>query len=120
MKPESDLLERLFHEPNRLAIMSALCASDAGLTFAELKDACELTDGNLNRHLKSLEDAGAIQIRKAFVGLKPRTSVRLTHAGLARFREYLEALEEVLDRAKQSLPAARKAASFLAVRPLKT
>jgi DNA-binding MarR family transcriptional regulator len=102
-----------------MAIMSALCAAESGLTFTELKDGCGLTDGNLSRHLKSLEEAGAVRIEKAFVSLKPRTTVRLTAAGLARFREYLEALEEVLVRAKQALPAVRKIATVFAVRPAK-
>ena len=46
-----EALERIFHEPSRMAIMSALCAADGGLTFNELKERCALTDGNLNRHL---------------------------------------------------------------------
>ena len=61
MNPEPhapDALERLFHEPSRLAIMSALAAAErAGLTFTELKEQCRLTDGNLNRHLAALEDS---------------------------------------------------------------
>lgn len=98
-----DALEKLFHEPNRLAIMSALCAADEGLSFAELKDRCSLTDGNLNRHLKALEDARAIRIRKSFVDSKPRTTVRLSKTGLTRFSEYLTALEEVLQKARTAL-----------------
>jgi DNA-binding MarR family transcriptional regulator len=100
-----DALEKIFHEPNRLSIMSAICASDDGLTFNELKDACKLTDGNLNRHLKVLEEANAIKIRKAFVENKPRTTVHITKTGLDRFNEYLSALTEVLKQARQSLPA---------------
>lgn len=50
----SDPLERIFHEPNRLAVMSHLAAAAQGLTFPALRDACGLTDGNLNRHLKAL------------------------------------------------------------------
>jgi DNA-binding transcriptional ArsR family regulator len=104
----ADALERLFHEPNRLAIMSALCAADHGLTFLELKEACGLTDGNLNRHLKALEEADAIRVRKSFVGVKPRTTVYLSKQGLARFSEYLDALAEVLRTAQQALPATSK------------
>ena len=99
-----EALERIFHEPNRLAIMSAVCASRKGLSFGELKEACALTDGNLNRHLKVLEDAGAIRIAKAFVNLKPRTTVRLSEAGVQRFSEYLGALAEVLTKARSALP----------------
>jgi len=103
-----DLLERIFHEPNRLAIMSALCASDKGLTFTELKDRCDLTDGNLNRHLHVLREAGAVSVQKAFVDDKPRTTVSLSEPGLARFSEYLAALEDVLGKARQAMPAPRK------------
>ena len=56
-KPAHDpanALERLFHEPNRLAILSALCTARNGISFTDLRDACRLTDGNLNRHLKAL------------------------------------------------------------------
>ena len=68
-------LEKLFHEPNRLAIVSALCGADNdGLSFKSLKEDCSLTDGNLSRHLKTLEEAGAVRIEKSFVGSRPRTS----------------------------------------------
>ncbi|HBA84984.1 MAG TPA: transcriptional regulator [Verrucomicrobia bacterium] len=103
-----EALERLFHEPNRLAIMSALCAADQGLTFNELKEECHLTDGNLNRHLKVLEEAHAVHIDKAFVDLKPRTTVRLSAQGLREFGEYLDALAEVLKKAKNAVPSAEK------------
>lgn len=100
----SDALERIFHEPNRLAIMSVLCGSRNGITFTELKGACRLTDGNLNRHLKVLEEAEAIRIEKAFVDAKPRTTIFLSETGSKRFSEYLDALAEVVDKARQALP----------------
>ena len=98
-------LERLFHEPNRLAILSALCAADQPLTFTELRDACDLTDGNLNRHLTALEEAGVVGIDKQFVDRKPRTTIRVTPAGLARFRSYLDTLAELLHATRATLPA---------------
>jgi len=106
-----DALEKIFHEPNRLAIMSALCAEDKGLSFNELKSACSLTDGNLNRHLKVLEDAGVVRIEKKFVDAKPRTTVVITGKGLDRFNEYLSALAEVLKKAKKAMPEEKKEAS---------
>jgi len=100
-----DALERLFHEPKRLAIVSALCAvGSEGMTFAELKDECELTDGNLSRHLKTLDEAGVVTVRKSFVGAKPRTTVFVSSAGRDRFIEYLDSLERVLN---QAIEAAR-------------
>lgn len=99
-----ETLERIFHEPSRLAIMSALCAAERGLPFVELRDACRLTDGNLSRHLTALEEAGAIRIAKAFVSGKPRTTIRISAEGLRRFQEYLAALTVILKQAQQALP----------------
>jgi len=112
-----DALERIFHEPARLAIMSALCAaSGEGKTFGELKADCRLTDGNLNRHLAVLEEAGAIRIRKEFVDSKPRTTVFLAPVGLTRFRQYLDALEEMLKTARSAIPETKKAKVNLSAR----
>jgi DNA-binding transcriptional ArsR family regulator len=109
MNPGSDsiyeALEKIFHEPNRLAIMSALCGAREGLVFNELKTLCRLTDGNLNRHLKVLDEAGAVRIEKAFVGSKPQTTISISSGGLRKFNEYLQALGEVLKKAKMSMPA---------------
>lgn len=104
-------LEKIFHEPNRLAIMSALCAADAGLSFSDLKQACDLTDGNLNRHLKVLKESGAVRVKKAFIDDKPRTTVFLSAKGLSRFNEYLEALASVVEQARDALPAQKKTAA---------
>lgn len=117
-----DALERVFHEPNRLSIMSALCAADSGLSFGELKETCSLTDGNLNRHLKALEEADVIRVRKTFVDSKPRTTVSLSRVGLDRFNEYLAALEQVLQKARGSFrPDSRKAgdAPLTAAKPVR-
>ena len=103
-----DELKKIFHEPKRMAIMSALCTAEAGLTFTELKNECELTDGNLNRHLKVLAEAGAVQIKKEFFGVKPRTTVFLTEKGIEQFFDYLNALQEVLDRALQAIPSEKE------------
>jgi DNA-binding transcriptional ArsR family regulator len=105
-----EALEKIFHEPNRLAIMSALCAAEKGLAFNDLKSICKLTDGNLNRHLKVLQEAGAVEVTKAFVKEKPRTTVCLSKTGVERFREYLRALADVLEAAKRALPAEKKKA----------
>lgn len=103
-----EILEKIFHEPKRLSIMSALCAAENGLSFTELKELCGLTDGNLNRHLKVLEDAGAVLIKKKFIDNKPRTTVFISSDGLERFNEYLEVLSEILKKAKKSLRPEKK------------
>jgi len=92
-------LDRLFHEPSRLAILATLVGASRGLSFGELKEACALTDGNLSRHLKALEDDGVVQIDKRFVGSRPRTTVHLSRRGRLRFLDYLGTLEKVLEDA---------------------
>jgi len=89
-------LERIFHEPGRLTIMSNLLGAPNGLTFTELKKACDLTDGNLSRHLKALEKAKAINVKKTFVKNRPQTKVALSNRGRDNFMAYLQALEAVL------------------------
>ncbi|MBN2704535.1 MAG: transcriptional regulator [Pontiellaceae bacterium] len=104
-------LEKIFHEPNRLAIMSALCAASNGLTFSELKEECGLTDGNLNRHLKVLKESNVVKVKKEFVADKPRTTAFITAKGLDRFSEYLEALSDVMKQTRAALPKQSKASS---------
>ena len=96
-------LNRIFHEPGRLSIMSALCGSENGMTFNELKSACFLTDGNLNRHLKTLEEARAVRIRKTHPVGRPQTVVRITDVGREGFIEYLKTLEGILRRAAEAV-----------------
>jgi len=110
-----EALERIFREPNRLAIMSALASASGGLTFNDLKEACQLTDGNLSRHLKALEEAGAVGIKKTFVGVKPQTTAHLSAKGRQNFMDYLKALEEVLKQAAKAVETGKKT-SKLALR----
>ena len=104
-----DELKKIFHEPKRMAIMSALCVAEHGMAFTELKKECELTDGNLNRHLKVLVDSGAVRIEKEFIGVKPRTTIYITDSGIESFTEYLNALQQVLEQALQAMPGKAEA-----------
>ena len=87
-------LDRVIHERMRLGIVSALAANDA-LTFTELRDLLQTSDGNLSVHARKLEDAGYVTCTKGFEGRVPRTEYRLTAAGrraLARYLDHMEAL----------------------------
>jgi DNA-binding transcriptional ArsR family regulator len=111
-------LSRVMHEPNRLAIISALAAAVDGLSFGELKAACNLTDGNLNRHLKALEEEEIIaQHKDAPGGKRPRTTITLTPGGRKRFVKYLATLEEVLAQAAASVGSPSPASSIATLRP---
>src|SRR3954454_17917192 len=90
-----DGLDRVLHEKARLGIMTSLATRPQGLSFTELKQACALTDGNLNRHLDVLHKAGLVTVEKGHEGRRPLTTCRLTAEGPTRFLEYLALLEQV-------------------------
>ncbi len=89
-------LDRDLHEKARLGILTALATRPAGLLFPELASLCSLTDGNLNRHLHVLAQAGLVAVEKQGQGRRSRTTVRMTPLGRQRFRDYLAHLEQIL------------------------
>lgn len=80
-------VDRLIHEPARLAIMAVLAACESA-DFRYIRHATNLTQGNLSTHLTKLEEAGYLSIEKRFVEKKPNTLCHLTEAGRAAFRRY--------------------------------
>ncbi len=91
-----DGLDRVFHEKARLGILTSLVAHPRGLVFADLKELCALTDGNLSRHLQVLHEAGFVEINKGFQRNRPQTLCLLTEEGRRRFLEYINVLESVV------------------------
>src|ERR1700719_2185506 len=85
-------LERVMHEKARLGMLTSLMTHPEGLLFGDLKELCALTDGNLNRHLKVLQDAGLVEVWKGSQKGKPQTLCRLTADGRRRFLEYVAVL----------------------------
>ena len=73
-------LDRLIHERMRLGIVSALAANDS-LTFNDLKNLMDTTDGNLSVHARKLEDGGYIACTKSFEGRLPKTEYKITTSG---------------------------------------
>jgi DNA-binding MarR family transcriptional regulator len=102
-----DGLERVFHEKARLGIMTSLVSQPRGVVFADLKEMCHLTDGNLSRHLQVLNEAGLVEIWKGFHKKRPQTLCRITDEGRRRFFEYINVLETVV---QDAMSAARGAA----------
>jgi DNA-binding MarR family transcriptional regulator len=94
-------LDRVIHERARLSILTSLITNPKGLTFVDLKQFCALTDGNLSRHLRVLENAKMVDILKGQDHNRPQTLCRVTASGRKRYLEYLCTLEQVvLDAAK--------------------
>ncbi len=96
MNPEPFLqLDRVIHEKGRLAIMSMLAASPE-LSFTELRDTLNMTDGNLTTHIRTLQEAGYVSVTKSFQNNRPHTTCALTSAGQKAFTTYINLLEAIL------------------------
>lgn len=80
--------------------MAALMVNQK-LSFNELKELLELTDGNLASHLKALEKAAYISVEKSFIGRKPNTTYKATNSGRTAFETHLKALENLINQQKQ-------------------
>ena len=103
MKPGPFLqLDRVIHEKVRMGLMSMLAASPE-LSFTELREGLQLTDGNLTTHIRTLQEAGYVAVTKAYRDNRPLTTCALTPAGRKAFAEHLALLAEIV---RQNLGAA--------------
>ena len=100
MNPEPFLqLDRVIHEKGRLAIMSLLAASPS-VSFTEMRDTLNMTDGNLTAHMRTLHEAGYVSVTKAFQEGRPLTTFALTPAGRKAFAGYIDLLEQILQQTR--------------------
>ncbi len=88
-------LDKLIHERIRLGIVSALAAND-WLSFNDLKDLLDTSDGNLSVHARKLEDAGYIKVVKSFDNRTPRTEFSLLEKGRKALKAYLDQMEQII------------------------
>jgi DNA-binding MarR family transcriptional regulator len=87
-------VDRLVHEPARMAVMSLLYVVESA-DFIFLMNHTGLTWGNLSAHMAKLEGAGYIEVKKAFKGKRPNTTLRLTAKGRLAFRRYASQMKQV-------------------------
>jgi DNA-binding MarR family transcriptional regulator len=100
VNPEPFLqLDRVIHEKGRLAIMSMLAATPE-LSFTEMRDALNMTDGNLTTHIRTLQEAGYVSITKSFRNNRPLTTCSLTAAGKKAFTNYINLLEQIIQQTR--------------------
>lgn len=90
-------LDDIIHSRIRLAIMALLVSVDEA-EFTFIREKTQATDGNLSVHLKKLEDAGYISVKKSFVNRKPASTYRITAKGHTAFEKYVERLEKLLKK----------------------
>lgn len=103
MNPEPFLnLDRVIHEKGRMAIMSLLAATPE-MSFTELKQTLNMTDGNLTTHIKTLQQAGYVGVTKSVLKNRPLTTCSLTPAGQDAFKNYVELLDQIVRQTKPQI-----------------
>jgi DNA-binding MarR family transcriptional regulator len=101
VNPEPFLqIDRVIHETGRLAIMSMLAASPE-LSFTELRNMLEMTDGNLTTHIRTLQEAGYVSVAKSYQRNRRLTTLSLTAAGRRAFAGYVSLLERIIKQTKE-------------------
>ena len=88
-------LDRVIHQPIRTQIMAYLVGL-GHCDYMSLKKALKLSDGHMSTHMRELIESGYVEMEKAFVENKPRTTYRLTLLGKKRFRQYITSLKSLI------------------------
>jgi DNA-binding MarR family transcriptional regulator len=93
-------LDPLLLDPARLAIVALLAATDWA-EFAYVRDSVQLSDSALSKRVSHLSDTGYVEVRKGYVGKRPRTWLNLSAAGRVALREHIAKLQEIAMQASQ-------------------
>lgn len=92
-------LNKIFDNRIRLGVMSILMVNEE-ISFNDLKQLLEVTDGNLATHLQTLEENGYIKVHKGFVGRKTNTTYSISRSGERSFKDHIQALENMIKGVK--------------------
>ncbi|MBX3290293.1 MAG: transcriptional regulator [Acidobacteria bacterium] len=95
----SNDLDKIIHERMRLGIISALAANEK-LSFTDLKNLLDTTDGNISVHARKLEDAGYLTVKKSFLDRVPLTEYKITKEGRKALEKYLDHMEALINAMK--------------------
>lgn len=95
MKNPIENLNKIFDSRIRMGVMSILVVNE-GVSFNDLKQMLDVTDGNLASHMVNLEENGYIKVHKGFIGRKTNTTYSITRAGEKAFKDHIEALENMI------------------------
>ena len=91
------LLNKAFDSRVRLGLMSILSVND-WISYKEVKNLLDLTDGNLASHVQALEKINFLEIKKQFIGKKPLTTYRITPIGKNAFKDHIAGLEKLINK----------------------
>ncbi|SHF67838.1 winged helix-turn-helix domain-containing protein [Geodermatophilus nigrescens] len=89
-------LDEVIHAPVRFSVMATLAAAEEA-EFGFVRDGVQVSDSVLSKTVATLERAGYVEVRKGYVGKRPRTWLRLSAAGRDAFRAHVTALRAIAD-----------------------
>lgn len=92
---KSTELDRVIHQPIRTRIM-AMLVNIGECDYTTIKNTLQLSDGHMSTHMKELVSSEYVEMEKAFVENKPKTTYRITKLGRAKFVEYVKALKNII------------------------
>jgi DNA-binding MarR family transcriptional regulator len=95
MKNPIENLNKIFDSRIRMGVMSILIVNEE-VSFNDLKQMLDVTDGNLASHMINLEENGYVKVHKGFIGRKTNTTYSITRAGEKAFKDHIEALENMI------------------------
>lgn len=98
-------LSEVVHQRHRLGVLTIALEVEQ-VEFGYLREALDLTAGNLSRHLSVLVEAGLVEIEKGYAGKRPRTWVRITAEGRQAVASELRALRSLIALESVSEPSA--------------
>ena len=88
-------IDDVIHSRIRTSIMAVLVSVEEA-EFNFLKEKVNATDGNLSVHIKKLEDAGYVSVKKIFIDRKPVSKYKITNKGYKAFENYIKNLESIV------------------------
>ena len=108
-----EILDPLLHQPLRTQL-AAFLAGAGEVTFIDLKRQLDVSDGNLESHLKKLIAADYVKARKDGSTGRIQTYYALTKTGRVALRGYILALQQLLslDSPAPTVPAKRRGAKL--------
>jgi len=95
-------VDRLIHEPARLAILTVL-SSCRSADFVFLHNVTGLSKGNLSVQISRLEGAELVTVEKAIKNKKTHTTVSLTKLGTGAMDRYWKTMDKIRKRSRAEL-----------------
>jgi len=88
-------LDKLLEHRSRLGTCVMLADTDA-MSFTNLKKLLKETDGNMGAHMRKLEEANYVTVKKEFQNRKPVTWYALSTQGRHALKAHLDALQSII------------------------